>query len=513
MPVYILSPYITSGAPEALHQLCHHLNIMGIDSYLVYFDKQHESGYPLLYQDMYPNLQEAKEIEDDSIVIFFEIMKYTIVEKLYAVKNCTYMLWWLSINNAIMYQTIETNLENPSIIHLFHGEFIKQYVCPFFTQNQRWYYLHDYIDTDVFHPEKDHKEDIIAYNPQKDFISGPLLIPKGYRTLPLIDLDRKHLIHTLQNCKIYLDLGAHNGRDRIPREAALLGCVVITNQFGSAKYEEDIGIPPECKVSNEQEAYALLDNVLDKYPYYYDAQKEYRDSLLTDKRRFQDQIRHILLDYLYARNALTVHIKSVEYFTEILRYKHSCIDSTLTHFFQILKGVSSITEMGGENRMFTDLLLYVLSLQTSTHKKYICVHPQKFIELEIYKHVFSQGDLTCHQLTQDYLVEIPPTDVLFLHTWHNYGQQKRELQKHASSVRKYIVCTHTVLDGTEGESVRLGLDIEAESTLTGYTIGEIKTGVRKAIDEFLQENTSWKKIADVTHDGGFIVLQNTKPLV
>ena len=73
MPIYILSPYISSGAPEALHQLCHHLNTIGLYSYIVYFDKQRETGYDLLYQDMYPNIKESKTIEDGSVVIFFEI--------------------------------------------------------------------------------------------------------------------------------------------------------------------------------------------------------------------------------------------------------------------------------------------------------------------------------------------------------------------------------------------------------------------------------------------------------
>lgn len=511
MPIYILSPYISSGAPEALHQLCHHLNTIGLYSYIVYFDKQRETGYDLLYQDMYPNIKESKTIEDGSVVIFFEIVKYTIIEKLYSVKNCRYMLWWLSINNAIMFNTMETNLQHPRMVHLFHGEFIKKYILPLLTHSQPWYYLHDYIDTDIFNEGTFVNDDIVAFNPSKDCLSAPLLIPRKYRTLPLIDLDRPYFIHTLQKCKVYLDLGAHNGRDRIPREAALLGCVIITNRFGSAEFEEDIDIPEECKVTKEGEALELIEKIFKDYSYYYKIQQQYRDGLLLDKNRFVDQLRYIVMDYFYQIQLLPSIVNNSN---ELLHYNYNLVSQQQLYrdiapmLYEFMQKVDHVTELGGETRSFMHIFLYGLSMKPSTSKTYTYVHPNHFSELEIYKHKFSKGDIICHQLFQDYLEEIPTTDMLFINTWHIYGQLKRELSKHHSNVTKYIILTNTILDGEEGESLRLENDIELESNATGYSIDEIKIGVRKAIHEFVEnQNKKWKIILDTTYHYGMVVLE------
>ena len=45
----------------------------------------------------------------------------------------------------------------------------------------------------------------------------------------------------------YIDFGPHPGMDRLPREAALAGCIVITNREGAAAHDEDVPLPPEYK--------------------------------------------------------------------------------------------------------------------------------------------------------------------------------------------------------------------------------------------------------------------------
>ena len=52
----------------------------------------------------------------------------------------------------------------------------------------------------------------------------------------------------LRRARIYIDFGPHPGMDRLPREAALAGCVVITNAEGAAQYDEDVPIPGDYKI-------------------------------------------------------------------------------------------------------------------------------------------------------------------------------------------------------------------------------------------------------------------------
>jgi hypothetical protein len=56
--------------------------------------------------------------------------------------------------------------------------------------------------------------------------------------------------NTLARSKVYLDFGHHPGKDRIPREAAISGCCVLTNREGAAGNDRDIPIPDTYKFSD-----------------------------------------------------------------------------------------------------------------------------------------------------------------------------------------------------------------------------------------------------------------------
>ena len=51
----------------------------------------------------------------------------------------------------------------------------------------------------------------------------------------------------LLRAKIYIDFGPHPGMDRFPREAALAGCMIVTNTQGAAEYYADVPIPHKYK--------------------------------------------------------------------------------------------------------------------------------------------------------------------------------------------------------------------------------------------------------------------------
>ena len=45
----------------------------------------------------------------------------------------------------------------------------------------------------------------------------------------------------------YIDFGPHPGMDRLPREAALAGCIVLTIGEGAANFDKDVPLPPQFK--------------------------------------------------------------------------------------------------------------------------------------------------------------------------------------------------------------------------------------------------------------------------
>lgn len=99
------------------------------------------------------------------------------------------------------------------------------------------------------------------------------------------------------------------------------------------------------------------------------------------------------------------------------------------------------------------------------------------------------------------------TDLLFIDTWHIYGQLKRELARWHSYVNKYIIMHDTIVDGIRGETLRNGWDPVRQSRESGIPVDEICKGLRPAIDEFLKEHPQWTIDAEYTNNNGLTVLK------
>lgn len=84
------------------------------------------------------------------------------------------------------------------------------------------------------------------------------------------------MIETMEKAKVYIDFGHHPGKDRIPREAALCGCCVITNRKGSAHNAVDVPIPDSCKFDDKTSNEIILNKIYDLLEHYEDRAKDYK---------------------------------------------------------------------------------------------------------------------------------------------------------------------------------------------------------------------------------------------
>jgi len=98
-------------------------------------------------------------------------------------------------------------------------------------------------------------------------------------------------------------------------------------------------------------------------------------------------------------------------------------------------------------------------------------------------------------------------DLTFIDTWHVYGQLKRELAKFSKLTLKYIIIHHTTVDGIHSQSIRLNSNLITQSMESGFPIQEIKCGLQKAIDEFLQTNNDWVLHKVYTNNNGLTILK------
>ena len=98
-------------------------------------------------------------------------------------------------------------------------------------------------------------------------------------------------------------------------------------------------------------------------------------------------------------------------------------------------------------------------------------------------------------------------DLTFIDTWHIYGQLKRELNKFSKHTNKYIIMHDTTVDEIDGENIRCGWNIEELQKKSGFTREELTTGLKRAIDEFLAENSNWILKQKFTNNNGLTILE------
>jgi hypothetical protein len=292
MKIYIYCPWIVTGGPEALHQLCHTLNDIGYESYIIYYDHGYGIGDNLY--GMYYRTKIATEYEnmEDNLVIFPEVYCSRIYNKGYKTKL---MMWWLSYDNGIDEFNNVDQFKNYKIYYGFQSYYA--YVKMYDIIKDNKFLLFEYIRPNIVDAGyfiKD-KQNIVAINERKDKESKRILIENNIDYISLERMNEEDLIRELKKCKIYVDFGTHPGKDRLPREAAALGCVVITNKEGSANYSEDIYIKE--KLDDVNDLTELINKIFKDYEYYLYRQHEYRNNIIREEMVFRDQLK-ILIKYI-----------------------------------------------------------------------------------------------------------------------------------------------------------------------------------------------------------------------
>ena len=261
MKVHVLCPASSvTGGPEALHQLVDAGQRLGYDMAMVYLPEDDPDPTPAVFRMYQPRV--VKDIVDapDSVVVVPETGTLQLLE----LKHATRALWWLSVEHFAMraealrqaHGLARSPLDfvfDPrfGVVHLAQSEYAKQFVE---QKGAQALMLTDYVRDEIVERARalrdGAKEDIVAYNPKKGLAFTQQLMaasPAGIRWVPIENMSPAEVAQLLGRAKVYVDFGPHPGRDRIPREAALCGCVVITNTQGSAGNGIDVPIPADCK--------------------------------------------------------------------------------------------------------------------------------------------------------------------------------------------------------------------------------------------------------------------------
>lgn len=307
MKIYIACPAAAiSGGAELLHQFSWELTRRNVENYMLYYGDTDGSPTPERYRKYDIKIAERYIDEADSVFVLPEVG----VHEAQHCKKGKAAIWWLSVNNYIMcYRNrFSTTFDifniagQENAFQFVQSQYAKDFLEKYFKITDACF-LSDYINDEIIEwAEQDQqpRENICLYNPAKGLVNVEPLIKNSrddITWIPLQGYSPAEIAELMCRAKLYIDFGGHPGKDRIPREAAVCGCCVITNREGSARNGLDIPIPDKYKLEDTSDIRHVLDCVYDIIDHYDERIGDfsaYCERILGEKKQFGQEVDHFL---------------------------------------------------------------------------------------------------------------------------------------------------------------------------------------------------------------------------
>lgn len=319
--IYLLCPSgLRTGGPEAIHQLAGELLEQGHDARIVYLPQEvcatilrntdilvsNRFTFPDV-KDKMPDAyriygtRDAIEIEDkpENVLIFPEALPF-----LYRLgTRMQKHLWWLSVDNAMHLLDGMGGMEGIRQLPLTHLV-QSAYAEDFLRRNgiKQTHRLFDYTRANFFDPPPGftgvERKDQVLYNPRKGWAVIELLMSAApeLNWIPISGLQPDEVHQLLLTSKVYIDFGEHPGKDRIPREAAISGCIVITGRRGAADFFADLPLDDHYKFDETCSVSSVIGRIrecFDDFPTHSAAFEHYRRCIRTERDEFRLQVRRV----------------------------------------------------------------------------------------------------------------------------------------------------------------------------------------------------------------------------
>lgn len=307
-----------TGGTELLHQLYYKLKKKNKNVKIYYYN--YTKGNPVAERFNKYEVEYVTKIEDYSNNLL--IVPEVATEILDKYKNIKKSVWWLSVDNYfasrlssdILWKRIiknilgmkksKFNFKNKQIIHYVQSEYAREFLKEKEIQNIDFLsdYLNDIFLKEIVDYNSKNRKDIVLYNPKKGIEFTKKIINQfpNIKFVPLENMTPDEVKQLCKTSKVYIDFGNHPGKDRFPREAAILGCCVITGKRGSAKYYEDVKICDEYKFddldNNIEKIGSKINEILKNYDIKVEDFKNYREMIKNEEAQFENDIERIFRD-------------------------------------------------------------------------------------------------------------------------------------------------------------------------------------------------------------------------
>ena len=310
--IYLLCPANTrTGGPEAMHQLGRVLLDLGHDACMVYATADSafrwrdgivdapeiESPMPADYAQY--RVPRAMQIPDqpESAVVVPEIWPALA----FRFAKARLHLWWLSVDKGL--PNVEQcggfeALRATTCVHLCQSYYALTYLL---ERDLSGWPLFDYTSPDKLTAAAGidaKREARILYPARGRWFTSWL--QRWAPDLPWQEISGftpDQVRDLFLTSRVYIDFGSHPGKDRMPREAAILGCCIITGRRGAAANALDVPIPARYKFQDSRIMIPRIVRAIRGLLADYDARTEdfasYRDTIRAERREFTLQAMRI----------------------------------------------------------------------------------------------------------------------------------------------------------------------------------------------------------------------------
>jgi hypothetical protein len=297
---------LVTGGVEALHQLVDSARRQDIPASICYFPPGRREVV-----DAYKHydVEVSVHVPDASDVLV--VAPETSTKVLTFLTRTRKALWWLSIDNFFLHleRPVSEAGSDPEqlqalfrpdsqIVHVTQSEYARRFLSMRSVPSTMLTdYLSDAFVTRAEALQKQPKKDLVLYNPRKglDFTRQLIEASRGQlEWAPIEGLDADGVAELLGSAKLYVDFGQHPGRDRIPREAGLSGCCILTGRRGAAANDIDLPIPARFRLDDSAPdvVCTAVDLAVDTIMRFDEVTEEfapYRNWIVEQRSRFDDE--------------------------------------------------------------------------------------------------------------------------------------------------------------------------------------------------------------------------------
>ena len=338
--VYILAPAnVHTGGPELLHQMASCLRRRTIDARMCYVSPDAHDPVDEMYKKYHIPYVRWVEDAPENIVIIPEAN----TEGMDQLTKIRRIVWWLSVDNYVrnIYRIMGRYFKgnsflsakapsffyfqtDPTLVHWVQSEYARQFIEKNGVAAEQIHFVGDYLSRGFLQKKYDvaaaDRERWIAYNPSKgyEFTSRLIQSAPDLQWIPIKDMTPDEVQALLSLARVYIDFGNHPGRDRIPREAAISGCCVVTSKRGSAANAIDVPIPMEFKFEDTKENIpAILQKIrflLEHYETEQQKFEDYRRKIAAEPQKFEEDVDRVLqYEQVHAAKAALLCPEGVAY--------------------------------------------------------------------------------------------------------------------------------------------------------------------------------------------------------